>query len=82
MTGGLKLKQIVENAEWVLAIELMTAAQGLEYRRPLKPAREVDRAFETIRKYVPRLGEDRVLSDDIRKLAEQIQDGRFDEWTR
>ena len=39
MTGALKLRQVVENAEHVLAIELMCAAQGLEYRLPLKPSR-------------------------------------------
>ena len=41
MTAALKLKQIVDNAENVLAIELMTAAQGLEYRHPLKAARKL-----------------------------------------
>ena len=45
MTAALKLKQIVENAEKVLAIELMTAAQGLEYRQPLKAATEIERAL-------------------------------------
>ena len=43
MTGALKLRQIVENAERVVAIELMCAAQGLEFRRPLRPSREVER---------------------------------------
>ena len=36
MTGALKLRQIVEHAERIVAIELMCAAQGLEFRRPLK----------------------------------------------
>ena len=36
MTGALKLRQIVEHAERILAIELMCAAQALEFRRPLK----------------------------------------------
>ena len=40
MTGALKLRQIVETAERVVAIELMCAAQGLEFRKPLKPSRE------------------------------------------
>ena len=47
MTSALKLKRIVENAELVLAIELMCAAQGLEYRAPLKAARRVERARVT-----------------------------------
>ena len=40
MTGALKLRQIVENAERIVAIELMCAAQGLEFRKPLKPMRK------------------------------------------
>ena len=38
MTGALKLRQIVENAERVVGIELMCAVQGVEFRRPLKPS--------------------------------------------
>ena len=45
MTGALKLRQIVENAERIVAIELMCAAQGLEFRRPLRASREVERAY-------------------------------------
>ena len=44
MTGALKLRQIVENAERVVGIELMCAVQGVEFRRPLKPSREIGRA--------------------------------------
>ena len=69
MTAALKLKQIVENAEKVLAIELMTAAQGLEYRRPLKAAIEIERARQFVRTLVPRLDEDRVIAGDIERLA-------------
>lgn len=80
MTGALKLRQIVENAERVLAIELMTAAQGLEYRFPLKAALKVESAREFIRRQVPRLTEDRALSYDIEKLAASIRQGDFDSW--
>jgi histidine ammonia-lyase len=80
MTSALKLRQVVENAEHVLAIELMSAAQGLDYRQPLKAAREVEHARATIRKTLPRLAEDRVLSTDIERLASQIGAGTFDTW--
>ena len=80
MTGALKLKRVVENAEYVLAIELMAAAQGLDYRAPLKAAREVEKARTKVRALVPRLAEDRVLSGDIEVLAEAIRDGLFDKW--
>ncbi len=81
MTAALKLKQIVDNAEKVLAIELMTAAQGLEYRRPLKAATEIERAREFVRTMVPRLDEDRVIAGDIERLAKGIRDGDFDSWS-
>jgi histidine ammonia-lyase len=81
MTAALKLKQIVDNAEKVLAIELMTAAQGLEYRRPLKAATEIERAWELVRTLVPRLEEDRVIAGDIERLAKGIRYGNFDSWS-
>ena len=81
MTAALKLKQIVDNAEKVLAIELMTAAQGLEYRHPLKAATEIERAREFVRTLVPRLEEDRVIAGDIERLAKGIRDGDFDSWS-
>jgi len=81
MTAALKLKQIVDNAEKVLAIELMTAAQGLEYRRPLKAATEIERARQFVRTLVPALEEDRVIAGDIERLAKGIRDGDFDSWS-
>lgn len=80
MTSALKLRQIVENAERVLAIEMIGASQGLDYRQPLKPAREVEQARAAVRSFVPRLAEDRVLSTDIERLAGQIRAGAFDAW--
>jgi histidine ammonia-lyase len=80
MTSALKLRQIAENAERVLAIELVSAAQGLEYRLPLKPARIVGTAVRKIREVVAPLGEDRVLSPEIEGLATAIRSGSFDGW--
>jgi histidine ammonia-lyase len=80
MTGALKLRQIVENTERVLAIELMCAAQGLEFRRPLKASREVERAHAAVRAIVPRLGEDRILAPEIEALAAALRAGTFNAW--
>lgn len=80
MTSALKLRQVVENAERVLAIELMSAAQGLDYRQPLKAARKVEQARATIRQTLPRLAEDRVLSGDIEQLTSEIRRGTLDAW--
>jgi len=80
MTGALKLRQIVEDAERVVGIELMCAAQGLEFRRPLKPGREIARAAEAVRAVVPRLEQDRVLAPDIAAMAEAVRAGAFNAW--
>jgi histidine ammonia-lyase len=82
MTGALKLRQIVENAERVVAIELMCATQALEFRRPLKSSPEIERAHDVVRAVVPRLEQDRVLSGDIEALASAVRAGAFNGWCR
>lgn len=82
MTAALKFDQIVTNAERVLAIELICAAQGLEYRAPLQPARRVSEALHHLRLYVRRLDHDRVLAPDIEALAAAIRNAGFDEWRK
>jgi histidine ammonia-lyase len=78
MTAASKLRAIVENAEHTLAIELLAAAEGLEYRQPLKPGVGVRRAYEIVRANVPRLTQDRALSNDIQKIAKAIRQGEFE----
>jgi len=80
MTGALKLRQIVEHAERVVAIELMCAAQGLEFRRPLRSSPAIEAAHEAIRALVPRLEQDRVLASDIDALSAALQAGAFNRW--
>ena len=78
MTAATKLRAVVENAEHMLAIELLTAAEGLEYRAPLQPGRGVRRASEIVRSHVPRLTRDRALSSDIQQLAIALRRGDFE----
>ncbi|MGH8015044.1 MAG: aromatic amino acid lyase, partial [Candidatus Zixiibacteriota bacterium] len=76
--GGLtawKLKQVVRNTEIVLAIQLMCAAQALDFRRPLKGGKGTEIAYSIIRKNVSRLIDDRPLYPDIDKLTEVVQSG-------
>ena len=80
MTAALKLKQVVANAEYLLGSELMTAAQGLDYRLPLKASTIVEAAKQVVRSIVPRLQQDRVLSGDIEQVSSLIRNGKFDEW--
>lgn len=82
MTAAWKLRQIVENAESVLAIELMAAAEGLEYRKPLKPALRVEAAWNQVRSVVAKLDRDRSLHADIGNLRAAILRGALDDWMR
>src|SRR5439155_7090714 len=78
MTAATKLRSVVDNAEHVIAIELLAAAEGLEYRAPLQQVCGVRRAYEIIRSHVPRLTRDRALSNDIQRIAKAIRMGEFD----
>jgi histidine ammonia-lyase len=78
MTSALKLREIVGLGEDLMAIELLAAAEGLEYRRPLKAGIGVEGAFTMIRKIAPPLTGDRALSNDIARVAEAIRRGDFD----
>ena len=78
MTAATKLRSIVELTETIVAIELIAAAEGLEYRAPLQPGRGVKQAHEIIRRYVPRLTNDRAMSGEIERVASAIRDREFD----
>lgn len=78
MTSALKLRKIVENVERGLAIELVAAAEALEFRRPLKPGVAILRAHDTVRELVAPLEDDRSLSQDFETIAKAIREGRFD----
>ncbi len=72
MAAAWKLRRVIRNVRYVLGIELMCAAQGLDYRAPLKPGRGVARAHAAVRAIVSPLENDRVLSPDIERLAAAI----------
>jgi histidine ammonia-lyase len=80
MTGALKLRQIVEHVERIVAIELMCAAQAVEFRRPLKSSPQLEAVHQAVRKVVPRLEQDRVLAGDIDAMAAAICGGAFNLW--
>jgi len=77
MGAAWKLRRIVGNVQHILGIELMCAAQGLDYRAPLAPGRGVAQAHRVVRELVEPLGADRVLSGDIARLAVAVGAGRF-----
>jgi histidine ammonia-lyase len=79
MTAALKLRSIVENAEHLFAIELLAAAEGLEFRRPLKAGVGVEEAYARVRQISRAVDADRSMSADIALVAAAIRDGVFDQ---
>jgi histidine ammonia-lyase len=77
MGAALKARESVHLLETVLALELLGAAQGLEFLRPLRPGAGVAAAYDAIREHVPPLIQDRELSPDIRKLEDSVRSGAF-----
>ncbi|MDD3012256.1 MAG: histidine ammonia-lyase [Candidatus Gastranaerophilales bacterium] len=71
-TAALKAENIIKNTRNVLAIELLTAYQGINFLKTLSPGIGVKIAHETIGRTIPEISQDRVFSDDIYKIAEMI----------
>jgi len=71
--GGRKALQVIGNVEKILAIELLTAAQAFEFRKPMKSGVFLDEIHKEIRKKVAFAKKDRVFADDIEKGIEMIK---------
>jgi histidine ammonia-lyase len=77
-TSALHLREVVERAEAVLAIEALCAAQGLDFRLPLAPGAGVARAHARLRALVPHLAEDRPPAADIAAVREMLRAGELE----
>ncbi len=75
MTAARHLRQIVTNAEVVLALEALAAAQALDLRAPLAPALPTAAARDAIRERVAPLEEDRELGPDVAAAVELVRSG-------
>jgi len=75
--SGRKFNQILENIEKILAIELLYAAQAIEFRRPLKCSEIIEENHNLIRSKVAKLEEDRLLKDDIQAMIELVKNRKF-----
>jgi histidine ammonia-lyase len=62
-----KLQRVVNNLYAIMAIELVTAAQALTFRRPLRTSPYLESFVDTFRTVVPFIEDDRVLHNDLRK---------------
>jgi histidine ammonia-lyase len=77
-TSAHKLLRVLELARQVVAIELMCAAQMLEFRKPLSPGLGVLAAYDIVRSRVEKLEQDRSLAPDIAALDQAIYEGALE----
>lgn len=75
--SGRKLNKVLDNLEFILAIELLSACQAIEFRRPLKSSELLEFAHDHVREFVGFAAEDRIFADDINKVAGIIKDFSF-----
>lgn len=71
--GGRKTLQVIGNVEKILAIELLTATQAFEFRKPMKSGVFLDEVHKEVRKNVSFADKDRVFADDIEAGIQMIQ---------
>ena len=72
-----KLLTVAENLEKILAIELLSASQAIEFRRPLRSSEYIENVLSGFRKDIPFVDNDRVMYTEIEKSADFIRTYRF-----
>ncbi|MSR05562.1 MAG: histidine ammonia-lyase [Gemmatimonadetes bacterium] len=73
MASAMKARRILANARRVVAAELLCAAQGLEFLKPLRPGKGVQRVYQWVRALVPPLEHDRPITPDLERLAGALE---------
>ncbi|MEY4544204.1 MAG: Histidine ammonia-lyase [Pseudomonadota bacterium] len=75
--AALKARRVLDRVSDVVAIELLCAAEALEYQRPLRSGPGIEAAFDTVRSVVSRRTRDRPPAPDIQAIRALIAEGRF-----
>lgn len=75
--SGRRFNQILGNLEKILAIELLYAAQAMEFRRPLRFSNILEKNHALIRRHVPKLTDDRLLKDDIQAMLDLVSNRKL-----
>ena len=73
--GARRLGQMVENLEHILGVELLCAAQGIDFRAPLATSQPLQRVVARLREDIAPLGEDRYLAPDLKRARALIASG-------
>ena len=77
MTAALKLNTVVNNAACITAIELLAAAEGIEFHRPLRSSARIEAVLAKLREISPSFKGDEVFSDRIETVSQAILGGHF-----
>lgn len=77
--GAHRLHQMADNAETIIALEWLIAAQGADFHAPLKPAPPLAECVARLRAIVPHLDEDRFLADDIAQAKALLAQGSLND---
>ena len=75
--AGRRLHTMIDNVADIIAIELLAAAQGIEFHRPKKSSPVIEDVIAELREISPRYEEDRSLSSDIRRVAAIVDHGAY-----
>jgi histidine ammonia-lyase len=70
-----RLQPMLRNTGYIVAIELLTAAQGIEFLRPLKSASVLEGVLQLIRGVSPAMMQDRSLAPDIEQVHQLVAQG-------
>jgi histidine ammonia-lyase len=73
--AGAKARRVADNAAGVVGIELLAAAQGIDFHAPLKTSPRLQEAMATIRAAVPHYDSDRYMADDLAWAQQAVLDG-------
>jgi len=75
--AGRRLHDMLDNVAYIVAIELLASVQGVEFHRPKKSSRLLEKSIKQVRAVSAAYAEDRSLSPDIEALATEINGGEF-----
>jgi histidine ammonia-lyase len=75
--GARRLLDMAENAATVVAIELLAAAQGLEFHRPLTSSKDLERVYALVREAAAPYASDHYFAPDIARATDGVRAGRY-----
>jgi histidine ammonia-lyase len=78
-TSARQCAMILENSRWVIAVEVLNAAQAIDFHHPLLPGPGVGAAVRLVRSVVPPLDADRIMTGDLAAVRALIVDGALRE---